>query len=639
MYLRRQHQDQDLPPVSIDASHSPGTLGDFILALGEVPSAVPSVLADPRRWPSLGPAQAQAPVREQQPAPQLRLWCRGAVQVRAASCGALALSLEPADGASLNAPQQTLEPLFELARAGVQAELERLRGRFAWVQWDVQQDWLWAATDAFRTCPIVWARQASTLWLASDLRLLLAAGAVSPVPSLPALYQYMNFGYVAAPLTALSQAHKLPAGSCLVAQEGKVAVRPWWDAHYPADLASAPESERVQALRRSIVDTVASYRSSDAGGWGAFLSGGTDSSSICGILSRHHSHPVKSFSIGFEEAGYDELFYAGVAAKAYALEAHEYRVREDDAVDALTALVGAFDEPFGNASAIPTYHCAQLAGRHQVSRLIAGDGGDEIYGGNERYRKDAIFEMFHRSPALLRSLARGAAKTLSGVDARWANRVKNFVRRGSLPNPDRFYTDDAFASEHFETLLTATVRAQVKVDDALDFQRQLYGRTQADHSLHRLMYLDLKLTIADNDVVKVVRASRLAGVDVQFPYLDRQLVDFTGRLPWYDKLRGKHKRYLFKKAADEILPEAIRNKRKQGFGLPISVWLRKNGRYRDLVHDVLLSPDARLREWIEPAFVRQLIDHHAQDAWDHAAEIHQLLMLELWHRDVVAQHA
>jgi len=616
-----------------------GTLGDFIIALGQVPDSAAARLSVSRRWPALPLSGAAAEIRMTRVAPQLHVWARGAVRLAGGGRGALALSSQPAQGRARPTMSDDLAPCFEQACAGVQAKVEELRGRFAWVQWDVQQDWLWAATDGFRTCPLVWARKGSTLWLASDLRLLLAAGAVEPSVSLPALYQYLNFGYVAAPLTALSGAHKLPAGSCLVAQEGRVAVQAWWDARYPADLVSLPEPERIAALRSAIVETVAAYRPGDSEGWGAFLSGGTDSSSICGILAQHHDRAVNSFSIGFEEEGYDELHYAGVAAKAYALRAHEYRVREDDAVDAIASLVGGFDEPFGNASAIPTHHCARLAARHGVDRLLAGDGGDEIYGGNERYRKDAIFEMFHRAPALLRGMAHGAATVLRGVDARWANRVKNFVRRGSLPNPDRFYTDDAFASEHFEQLLTTPFRAAVAVDDALDFQRQLYGQAQADHSLHRLMYLDLKMTIADNDVVKVVRASRLAGVDVQFPYLDRQLVDFTGRLPWFDKLRGKHKRYLFKRAADHILPEAIRNKPKQGFGLPISVWLRRGGRYHDLVHDVLMSPDAQLRRWVEPAFIRQLIEHHEHDAWDHSAEIHQLLMLELWHRDVVAGHA
>jgi asparagine synthase (glutamine-hydrolysing) len=624
--------------VSRDQPRHSGALGDFVLALGVVPERAIGRLSQSRRWPTLPLSGDASAIVQRRLAPQLCVWSRGAVRLREGISGALALCLEPAAG-SLRAEQpDVLAPLFDQAHQGVQASIEGLRGRFAWVQWDLRQDWLWAATDGFRTCPIVWARQGATLWIASDLRLLLAAGAMAPEVSMPALYQYLNFGYVAAPLAALQGAHKLPAASCLVAQKGKVSVRAWWDARYPADLAAQPEDERVRALREQIVSTVSAYRPGDVAGWGAFLSGGTDSSSICGILAKHHPHAVNSFSIGFEEEGYDELGYAGIAARAYHLDAHEYRVREQDAVAAVTALVGAFDEPFGNASAIPTHECAQLARRHGVDTLLAGDGGDEIYGGNERYRKDAIFEMFYRAPAMVRALAHGAAGTLRGIDARWANRVKNFVRRGSLPNPDRFYTDDAFASEHFQPLLTAAFRAAVAPGDALDFQRTLFGQAEADHSLHRLMYLDLKMTIADNDVVKVVRASRLAGVDVQFPYLDRQLVDFTGRLPWFDKLRGKHKRYLFKRAADDILPEAIRKKRKQGFGLPISVWLRRGGSYHDLVHDVLLSSTAHLRQWVEPAFMRQLIEHHEYDAWDHAAEIHQLMMLELWCREMVAAH-
>lgn len=147
------------------------------------------------------------------------------------------------------------------------------------------------------------------------------------------------------------------------------------------------------------------------------------------------------------------------------------------------------------------------------------------------------------------------------------------------------------------------------------------------------------MTIADNDVVKVVRAARLAGVDVSFPYLDRRLIDFTGHLPWRDKLRGKHKRYLFKRAADDILPEAIRNKRKQGFGLPISVWLRRGGRYHDLVREAVLSGRATQRGLFEPGFVRQLLERHERGAWDHSMELHMLLMLELWHRERVDTHA
>jgi asparagine synthase (glutamine-hydrolysing) len=274
-----------------------------------------------------------------------------------------------------------------------------------------------------------------------------------------------------------------------------------------------------------------------------------------------------------------------------------------------------------------------------MTTLVAGDGGDEIFGGNERYRKDAIFQRYHRAPRLVRAAGRGAAAALRGVDARWANRVKNFIRRATLPNPDRFYTDDAFASEHFEALLTPEFRAELDPSDTLVLMRGIYGQARASSELNRLLYLDLQLTIADNDVVKVVKAARLAGVDVVFPYLDRSLVEFTGRLPVRDKLRGFNKRYLFKRAMADILPPAIIQKKKHGFGLPIGTWLRNDGPYHQLVRDTLFSPRSAMRGIFRPEFVVGLLERHRRGAWNHSADIHMLLMFELWLRDTLDAHA
>ena len=294
----------------------------------------------------------------------------------------------------------------------------------------------------------------------------------------------------------------------------------------------------MQQLQRCLVDTVLDYRCGDEQGWGTFLSGGTDSSSISGLLAKVHPTPVRSFSIGFDEDGYDELGYSRIASSHYGLDAHEYRVGEHDSVTAIPRLAQVFDEPFGNASAVPTFYCADLAAKSGVSLMIAGDGGDEIFGGNERYRKDRIFDWYHRAPRAVRALGTTISSGLNGHDWRFANRIKNFVQRASLPNPDRFYSDDSFASDHFDELLAGDFRAAVRRDDALDVQRRIYAQADADCDLHRLMYLDLQMTIADNDAVKVVRAAKLAGVQVAFPYLDRRLVEFAGRLPATTRCAG-----------------------------------------------------------------------------------------------------
>ncbi|WP_082568765.1 asparagine synthetase B [Rhizobacter sp. Root1221] len=612
-----------------------GTVGDFLVLMGESDgAAVAQRLADPKAWAPWPGVSAE--VRHEVPAPGVHVWLRGDVRLAASGeVGGLGVAIEPngTQPAGADVRSATLQAWLR----DQQWSADRLRGRFSYVFWDARARRLLACTDAFRSCTLYYAHTPAGLAIASDLRLLVRAGLVAPKVSAKAVYHYLNFSYVPAPFSAIEGALKLPPGHCLESLGGQVSLRKYWDARYPSDIEGT-DSQKAEGLRDKMVDTLSHYGSATTEGWGTFLSGGTDSSSIASMLSRNRTVPVNSFSIGFEEEGYDELPYSRIASQAFGLKAHERRVGEKDAVAIIPRLVQAYDEPFGNSSAIPTFYCAELAASHGVNVLVGGDGGDEIFGGNERYRKDQIFERYYRAPGLVRGLGSLAAKSLSGVDSRFANRVKNFVNRGSMPNPDRFYSDDSFASDHFDGLLSEGFRASLQRDDSLDVQRAIFKEADADADLHRLMYLDLKMTIADNDVVKVVRAAKLAGVQVVFPYLDRDLIDYTGRLPASDKVRGLEKRFLFKMATQEILPEEIRKKKKQGFGLPVSVWMRRGGAFHDMVHDVVLSDKAIGRGYCEPGFVKGLIDRHERGAWDHASEIYMLLMLELWHREYIDPH-
>jgi asparagine synthase (glutamine-hydrolysing) len=609
-----------------------GTIGDFLVLLGQgdVP-VIADKLGQPAHWapwPGLS-----ATIHHETPAPGVHIWHRGDVQcVATGPVGGLGLAIEPL-GDPLTGGDVRTETLHTWSREQ-RWSAQNLRGRFAYVFWDMGAQRLLACTDAFRSCTVYYAQTPWGLVLASDLRLIIRAGLVPPTVSKQAIYHYLNFSYVPAPITAIEGVSKLPPGYCLESLAGKTQLRKYWDAVYPEDIQGT-DAHRANGLRDKIVDTVRQYGASEPDGWGAFLSGGNDSSSISSILSRGCTKPVNSFSIGFEEDGFDELPYSRIASTAFGLKAHERRVNEQQAVDIIPRLVQAYDEPFGNSSAIPTFYCAELAAQNGVHLLVGGDGGDEIYGGNERYRKDQIFNQYFRAPAPVRMLGSAMAAVLKGVDSRFANRIKNFVHRGSMPNPDRFYSDDSFASDHFDALLSPAFQGAVGRDDSLNVQRALYKEANTSSELHRLMYLDLKMTIADNDVVKVVRAAKLAGVQVVFPYLDRSLIDYTGRLPAGDKVRGLQKRYLFKMATQTILPEEIRKKKKQGFGLPVSVWLRRSGVFHQMVHDIVLSPQAIGRGYCQSEFVRQLIERHERGAWDHAGEIYMLLMLELWHREYI----
>jgi asparagine synthase (glutamine-hydrolysing) len=613
-------------------------LGDFLICISDAPgAALPGRVKDPARWPTWRGVPPRLTFVDA--GAGISAICSGDVRcVSNGDRGGIGLAREPERAGSNAGPAATADAALKEWIGDRGWRPEKRRGRYVFAFWDKQRRSLTAFTDAFRTYSLFYCSTPTQLLCATDLRLILAALKETPQADRVALYHYLNFAYIPSPRSAVEGVAKLEPGSCLEAQVGKVAARRLWDVPYPEDLGGS-DDERARDLRDHIVANVRDYTPGGESQWGTFLSGGTDSSSISGILARSvGDRKVDSFSIGFAEEGYDELSYSRIASQHFGLNAHERSVGEKDTVSIINRLITGFDEPFGNSSAIPTFYCADFARAEGKELLIAGDGGDEIFGGNERYAKDKIFGWYHNAPWPLRAGGSLLARAMSGVDLHIANRVRNMILRGTMPNPDRFYSDDAFASTHFEDLLSPEFRQAVARDDSLQFQRDVYARAGTDSELHRLMYLDLKMTIAESDLVKVIRSANVAGVDVAFPYIDRGLVEYTGRLPDRYKVNGLKKRYLFKLAMEEILPLEIRKKKKQGFGLPIAVWMRREGDLRDLINDVVLSDRARQRGYFNFQFVKDLIDRHERNLWDHAPDIFRLLMLELWHREYLDNH-
>jgi asparagine synthase (glutamine-hydrolysing) len=511
------------------------------------------------------------------------------------------------------------------------------RGRFVQAAWHPAERRVVALTDHFSTLPLYFIAREDLLLLATDLRLLCTSPFCRRQIDLQSIYHYLNFAQVPAPRTIFRDIDRLEPGARLCWEPG-VGLRKdrYFVPEYPEDLTD-DDDVLAEALRERIVATVEAYRP-EGGGWGCFLSGGTDSSSIVSILSRGPGPDggrVKSFSIGFAEEGYDELAYARIAAGACGAEPTFAQVSRADAEALVTRVIEAYDQPLGNASAIPTLACTELAREHGVRTLVAGDGGDEIFGGNQRYAKDVAMEAWFQLPAPVRALGRAVGGAVGGSRVHLFNRVENFFERASLPNPDRFYTDDSFASDHYQELLSPDFRAAVERDASLDFMRGLYGLGETGGPLHRLMRLDLLMAIAQNDLRKVDGAARSAGVDVRFPYLDPALVAYVNRLPERHKVRGFEKRFLFKRAMRGILPEQILRKKKQGFGLPISVWLRADASFHGAVRDTLLDARSAGRGWWNRSFIEHLFDEHQQGAWDHSYHLWLLYVLELWLRRYV----
>jgi asparagine synthase (glutamine-hydrolysing) len=594
---------------------SPSVIGDFVLACG----------AEATGWAArldgfTAIAEPDAPVQAA---------VRGAVRPGRADDGSRSIAVADLIVGRLEAGTEALGSGTPPQRGW--------RGRFVQAAWNPAERRVAGLTDHFSTLPLYFIAREDLLLLATDLRLLAGSPFCRREIDLQSIYHYLNFAQIPAPRTIFSDVHRLEPGARLVWEPG-VGLRQdrYFVPEYPEDLADEDDVLAAE-LRERIVATVEGYRP-DGDGWGCFLSGGTDSSSIVSILARGlrpSGRRVKSFSIGFAEEGYNELAYAQIAAEACGAEPTFAQVSRADTEALVARLIEAYDQPLGNASAIPTLACAELARASGVRALVAGDGGDEIFGGNQRYAKDVAMEAWFQLPAPVRALGRAVGGAVGGGRVHLFNRVENFFERASLPNPERFYTDDSFASDHYHELLSSDFRVAVGRNASLDFMRGIYQLGETGGPLHRLMRLDLLMAIAQNDLRKVDGAARAAGIDVRFPYLDPALVAHVNRLPERCKVRGFDKRFLFKRAMRGILPEPILRKKKQGFGLPISVWLRADAAFRDSVRETLFDARTAGRGWWNRSFVQRLFDEHQQGAWDHAQHLWLLYALELWLRRYV----
>lgn len=519
-----------------------------------------------------------------------------------------------------------------LLAGGSGHDLDALHGsNYAFCILDRTTGQVLAVTDAFRRIPLYMAETADGLAFASDVRLLASAGLLRTGLDMESIYHYLNFSCIPAPCSIFKGARKIPAGTIVFADRSRnTRQEQYWRPRFTEDNHTSGKQLEAE-LRERLFATVNSYRPDDDTAWGTFLSGGTDSSSITGILAASDKgKPIDTFSIGFSESGYDELEYARLAATRFKANPHFRIVSEEDAVNAIPAMARIYDEPFGNASAIPTLYCTGEAAAHQVQVMLAGDGGDEIFGGNERYAKDAVYRAYSRIPLSIRKSLAFLSQKFGNEKSHASNRLRNFTQRGLLDNPARFYSDDSFASDYFNELLSADFRNSVLQDSSLALLERAYSDAGSVHELHKMMYLDLMTAIADNDITKVHRAAKANGIAVSYPYLDPELANWMGSLPASRKVRGMNKRYLFKLATRNLLPREILEKKKQGFGLPIADWLRRRGPFNEIVSDRLASQRFRERGFYEPGFIERLLERHRHGSWDHSPELWRIFMLDLW---------
>lgn len=447
-----------------------------------------------------------------------------------------------------------------------------------------------------------------------------------------ALYDYLHFHAIPSPRTIFEGVFRVPPAHCVWFEGGQLRVEPYWVATFE-EQADVPFEQLRDEFRELLKAAVA--RRLDDGKHAAFLSGGTDSSTVAGMIGAASGRPAATYSIGFDAAGYDEMAYARIAAKHFGTEHHEYYITPDDLVRGIPAVARQYDQPFGNSSALPAYYCAKLARDDGVSMMLAGDGGDELFGGNSRYAKQRVFDWYGHVPAGLRS---GVLEPLLGLPG--ADRIgllrkgRSYVEQARVPMPDRLHMYNLLLRLGPAEVLAPEWLARIDLEAPLRQQRAVWASAQASDPLNRTLAYDWRYTLAESDLPKVCQTTALAGVDVGFPFLDDALLAFSLRLPADYKLRGLKLRWFFKEALRGFLPDEIIVKKKQGFGLPFGVWATQHAGLRKFALDSLDSLASR--GVVRPEFVRVLVDRLLPEHPGYYGEmVWILMMLEQW----LQQHA
>ncbi|WP_018880114.1 asparagine synthetase B [Thioalkalivibrio sp. ALE9] len=517
------------------------------------------------------------------------------------------------------------QALLEAWRQHGTGLFEQVSGDYALVIVDAGQGRLVAGTDRLGQTPLHYARLNGGVAFGTSAGSVIAHPAVATEVTREGLYHYCFFHMLPAPVSLFAGLEKLPAAHCLTHNGDRAEVNAYWRPVFAEDGSAAPAALE-QELRERVQTAV--DRRADGPRTGAFLSGGLDSSTVAGMLASIQPG-ADSFSIGFNAPGYDEMEYARIAAQHFGTQAHEYYVTPEDVVDAVPRIAASYDEPFGNSSALPAYFCARMAKDAGMTRLLAGDGGDELFAGNARYAKQGVFEHWGRIPAPLRRNLLDPLFTRLTRSVPVLGKARSYVEQARIPLPDRLETYNYLYRLSQESMFTPDFLAGLDREAPWELMRRIYTQPEDASTLNRMMYLDWQQTLADNDLRKVTGMCQLAGVDVTFPMLDDDLVEFSCRVPSALKLKKGRLRHFYKEAFTGFLPEAIIDKKKHGFGLPFGVWMQEHAPLQELAYDSLLR--LKGRDFLRDDFIDELIRLHREE---HAAYYGELvwilMMLDLW---------
>ncbi len=508
--------------------------------------------------------------------------------------------------------------------------LARLRGMFAFAIYDSRKRLLFMARDRIGKKPLYYHYDGRHLRFGSEPKAILACPEIHAEPDYKAIDCYLSLGYVPSPLSAFRGIAKLPPGHYLVFTGTEPEVRRYWQINYGPKLAIS-EQDACEEIVRRLTEAVKLRMISDVP-LGAFLSGGVDSSAIVALMSQLSSRPVKTFSIGFDEPDFDETHYARLVSRAFGTEHHELIVRPDG-MEALDKLIWHYNEPFADASALPTYYLCKFAREH-VTVALNGEAGDENFAGYTRYAESRFLSYPSLLPPRLRAalgwMAEKTGEMLSGGRDTW--RRLQLLGGALKGDPRLLYAVWMMNFDRLRkrSLYTPEFMARVAPVPTEEILLELFRRSGTNDLLDSTLYVDVNLYLPEAPLTKVDRASMAVSLEARSPMVDHEFMEFAARLPSRFKLRRNVGKFILKKAFADLLPPEVINRRKMGFGVPLVHWFR--GVTKDFMTDILSSSRFLQRGYFEPSYVRNMLTEHQRGQRNWQGGLWIMLNLELWHR-------
>ena len=502
--------------------------------------------------------------------------------------------------------------------------IARLHGMFGFAIWDSSRRRLLLARDRAGKKPLYYTRVNGNLLFASEIKSLLCYPGVKRQVDLQALGDFLSVRYVPGPATLFANIYKVQPGHWLLCENDTIHEECYWDFTF-SKTEHRPLEEYIQGIRQHVHRAVEERMMADVP-LGALLSGGVDSSIIVGTMSQLTSQPVKTFAIGFDVPGYSELPYAKIVAQHFGTEHHELLVKCSDLSNYWPLLTWHRDEPVSEPSDLGVYLISRLARKH-VKVVLSGEGGDELFAGYPKYIVDWLARYYHLLPTPIRDQVITPLLDHLPYSMRKLKLAANSL---SQPAPQRWLNwFGIFNGQLKENLLSTSTKASIDLDSSRTFLRWLEKNPQRDN-LSSMLYLDTKIWLPDNLLMKGDKMTMAASLEARIPLLDYKLIEYAASIPSNVKIKPFQAKYLLKRAFSDFLPEPILTRKKMGFNVPTGIWFREG--QRNLVTQLLLSEQARSRGYLNDAFVARLVHDHLEGRTNYQSQLFILASLELWFR-------